>query len=66
MGNDPKSAIVRAVKAHEISAHLIGRQILVDGIGMGSLSGYKFNRFSVTLYAGGNIHSVRKSAHIVY
>lgn len=66
MGNDPQSAIVRAIKANEISAHLIGRQILVDGIGVGSLSGYHIGPFRITLYAGGNIHSVRKSAHIVY
>jgi hypothetical protein len=59
---------ISAVKAKNVSSHLIGRALLVDGIGVGTLSGYKRNRFSgsITLYAGGNIRKVSKSAHIVY
>lgn len=57
---------ISSVKARDISSHLIGRPLLVDGVGVGTLSGYRRGLFRVTLYAGGNIRFVPKSAHIVY
>lgn len=65
----PNTGTVSAIKARDISSHLIGRSLLVDGIGVGTLSGYRLSilrPFHVTLYAGGSIRIVRKSAHIVY